>query len=107
VHPLEVGNALYAGRDYINAAKFYRLAIERMSDDKAHPDRPWALFQAGNSLRFDDKAEAAKFYDLLISEFPNSPWTAAAKVEQAIATWSAAVSPEKLLEKYASDPNSL
>lgn len=119
VHPLAVADTLYEARDYPNAAKFYQLALERMSPEQEQqeqteqteqpeqPDRPWALFQAGNSLRHDDKIAAVKFYEQLIAEFPNSHWTPVAKAQQAIAAWAATNDPVTLLEKHAGDPNSL
>lgn len=107
VNPLAVADELYKGTDYDNAVKFYNLALKRMSTQTDPPDRPWALFQAANCLRHADTAEAAKLYQQLISEFPNSHWTPAAMLQNSIITWSAANNPLKLMEKYLSDPNSI
>lgn len=106
-HPLAVAETLYAGHDYKNAAKFYELALQRMAQLEEQPDKPWALFQAGNSNRLHDTDAAAKHYQTLIEEFPNSPWTPAATVQLAIAQWPENDKPEIILDRYANDPNSL
>lgn len=106
VDPLAVADAIYKGGDLENAVKFYKLALKRMSIQKDPPHRSWALFQTANCLRMADSAEAARLYQQLISEFPNSKWTPAAMVQNTIITWTTA-NPVQFMEKYVSDPNSL
>lgn len=107
IDPLAVADAIYKDEDYENALKFYNLALKRMSTQKDPSNRPWAIFQSANCLRLSDSAEAAKLYQQLIAEFPNSHWTPAAMLQNTIITWTAANNPLKITEKFVSDPNSL
>jgi tetratricopeptide (TPR) repeat protein len=109
VDALAVGEALYKARDYGHAAAFYRVALERMKDrENADPRQvAWATYQIANCLRLEDPAGAAAFYEQLMTQYPNSPWTPAASVQRQIIAWCDANRPNELLEKHARDPNSL
>ena len=88
--------------------KLYRVALEQMSSrENPDPDRfAWSLFQLANCLRLEDPVRAAGYYDQLVVQYPNSPWTAAAAVQQKLITWYGANRPDQLLETYSRDPNS-
>lgn len=105
--PLSIADALSHHGNMKDAAKFYQLALKRMADETDHPGRPWALFQAANCIRRDDPLEAYKLYQQLISEYPNSNWTAVARARQEVIAWYQQNKPANVLEKYISEPNSL
>lgn len=75
--PLAVAEALFQRGNLKDAAKFYKLALQRMADKTEHPNRPWALFQAASCIRHDDPTGAYQLYQQLITEYPVSDWTAA------------------------------
>ncbi|HIJ67084.1 MAG TPA: tetratricopeptide repeat protein [Planctomycetes bacterium] len=104
--PLATAEALFQSGNLKDAAKFYRLALERIADKTEHPDRPWAMFQAANCLRHQQPTEAYKLYQQLINEYPSSDWTAAAYSHQQVIKWYQQDKPGQILEKYNSDPNS-
>jgi len=111
-HPLEAAQMLYVSGNTHHAGLLYRLALERMAGRTTQPDRPWALFQLANCLRLENDTEAEKIYQQVISEFPNSPWAAAADVQCQLIEWRRTSNLETLLEeKYpgdtSNDPNSL
>ena len=105
--PMLIADALSHHGNMKDAARFYQLALKRMADKTDHPGRPWALFQAANCIRRDDPLGAYKFYQQLISEYPNSNWTAAARARQDVIAWYQQNKPANVLEKYISEPNSL
>jgi len=105
--PLAVAEALFQQGNLKGAAKFYNLALKQMAEKTENPNRPWAMFQAANCIRHDDPTGAYQLYQQLISEYPASDWTAAAHSHQQVITWYQQSRPEKILEKYISDPNSL
>jgi tetratricopeptide (TPR) repeat protein len=105
--PMHIADALSHHGNMKDAARFYQLALKRMADKTDHPGRPWALFQAANCIRRDDLLGAYKLYQQLISEYPNSNWTAAARARQDVIAWYQQNKPANVLEKYISEPNSL
>jgi len=105
--PLAVAEALFRRGNLKDAAKFYKLALQRMADKTEHPNRPWAMFQAANCIRHDDPTGAYQLYQQLITEYPASDWTAAAHSQRQVITWYRQNKPKKILEKYIGDPNSL
>ena len=108
--PMPIADALFHHGNMKDAARFYQLALKRMADETGktdYPNRPWALFQAANCIRRDDPLEAYKLYQKLISEYPNSNWTAAARARQEVIAWYQQNKPANVLEKYISEPNSL
>ena len=84
IDPLSTAEALFINGNLADASLFYQVALERMAGKEDHPDRPWALLQAANCLRKDEPKEAYKFYQQLISEYPNSQWTSTARMQQQI-----------------------
>ncbi|MBE0534911.1 MAG: hypothetical protein IH624_04515 [Phycisphaerae bacterium] len=109
IHAFAAAEILYRAGDYKHAAAFYRIALDRMNEQKhAEPEKiAWTLYQVANCLRVDDPVGAADFYTQLITQYPNSPWTPAAAVQQQVISWYEKNRPDKLLEKHAHDPNSL
>jgi len=105
--PLAVAEALFQQGNLKDAAKFYKLALERMADKTENPNRPWAMFQAANCIRHDDPTGAYQLYQQLINEYPASDWTAAAHSHLQVITWYRQNKPKKILERYIGDPNSL
>jgi tetratricopeptide (TPR) repeat protein len=107
VNPLAAADCLYAHDEYKTAAQLYQVALKQMVDTKEALFRPWALFQAGNCLRRTEPDTAYKFYEQLISEYPESYWTPAARSEQQIIDWFKTNQSFVNMERYGSDPNSL
>ncbi len=109
LHAFDAAETLYRAGDCTNAAAFYHIALQRMTDTRdPDPDRlPWTLFQIANCMRLDDPPVAAAYYRRLIADYPASPWTPAAYVQLKLIEWCDANRPNALLEKYASDPNRL
>ncbi len=60
-------------------------------------DRAWILFQIGNCLRKDDLPAAAKMYQQLLTEYPNSPWVDLAKAQSNLIAWYLKDEPVKLI----------
>lgn len=80
---MSLGDNLYKAEQIPAAEYFYRLALPR--SEKA--DRPWILLQIGNCLRNRDVARAREKYQLLIQEYPNSPWAEVAQIQDRILRW--------------------
>jgi outer membrane protein assembly factor BamD (BamD/ComL family) len=55
------------------------------------------LFQIGNCLRNDDLPAAAKTYQQLLTEYPNSPWADLAKARRDLIAWYLKDNPVKLI----------
>ena len=116
IDPLSTAQVLFIGDKMTDAAKFYKIALQRTdstdgtesagSTDNAS-NRQWILFQIGNSLRKDDPDQAHKYYQQLIEEYPSSGWNPAALACQQVITWYKQTQPSTILEQYASDPNSI
>jgi tetratricopeptide (TPR) repeat protein len=98
--------ALFAKRDLARAAKLYQQVTAQMADNPQDQNRSWALFQFGNCLRFSKTLEAAKLYDKVIADFPESDWAKIARARNSYITWSQQAKPEALLTRYGYDPNS-
>jgi tetratricopeptide (TPR) repeat protein len=107
VNPLDVAESLFNTGNLKDAAKFYRLALQRSSTDKQVPDRPWILLQLANCIRHENPDRAYHIYQELISEYSGSYLVSTAKVQQLIISWFKEKKPITVLEKYGSDPNSL
>jgi len=107
IDPLKAAEALYAIRDLRNAARCFILALGRTRTDMNDKDRPWALLQAANSLRRDKPAEAAKYYQQLLSEYPGHDFARAAKAQKDLLEQRGQSDLRKVLERYVGDPNSL
>jgi len=98
-NPLEVGEILFVSGNIKVAATFYSEALQRKdpNDAGASWDRAWILFQIGNCLRNDDLPAAAKMYQQLLTEYPNSPWAGMATAQSNIIAWYLKDEPEKLM----------
>jgi tetratricopeptide (TPR) repeat protein len=107
VDPLDVAESLFSTGNLKDAAKFYRLALQRSSTDKQDPDRPWILLQLANCFRHENPDRAYNIYQELISEYSGSYLVPTAKAQQSIISWFKEKKPITVLEKYGSDPNSL
>ena len=80
---MSLGDNLYKSEQITAAEYFYRLALPRAEKG----DRPWILLQIGNCLRDRDMARAREKYQLLIQEYPNSPWAEVAQIQDRILRW--------------------
>ena len=98
-NPLELGEILFLSGHLPQAAVAYQEALKRTepNDTASARDRSWILFQVGNCLRADDPATAAKMYRQLISEYPHSQWTEAAKAQDQLAEWYQKDNPKTLI----------
>jgi len=97
-NPLELGEVLFLSGYLKEAAAAYQEALNRSdpNDKTCAKNRAWILFQTGNCLRSIDPQSAGKMYKQLIAEYPNSPWTQAAKVQDQIIEWYQADKPQVL-----------
>ena len=67
------------------ASIFYRETLNRQK--AVSKQKAWVLYQVGNCLRNSDPNSSLASYRQLVSEFPDSPWTAAAKAQERILDW--------------------
>jgi TolA-binding protein len=98
--------ALFAKRDLARAAKLYQQVTAQMADNPQDQNHSWALFQFGNCLRFSKTVEAAKLYDKVVADYPESDWAKVARARNSYITWAQQAKPEELLTRYGYDPNS-
>jgi len=98
-NPLELGEILFVSGNLKEAAMFYSEAMKRKdpNDVGLSRDRAWILFQIGNCLRNDDLPEAAKMYQRLLTEYPNSPWADMATAQSNLIAWFLKDEPVKLM----------
>ena len=107
VNPLAAADCLYIHGEYKGAAGLYQLGLKQLVDTEDNLYQPWALFQAGNCLRHSDPDTAYNYYEQLISKYPESYWTPAARSEQQIIEWFKTNKSSLPMEKSVSDPNTL
>lgn len=107
VNPIAAADCLYVHGDYETAGELYQLGLKQFTDTEESFFRPWAMFQAGNCLRRSDPDSAYTLYEQLISEYPESYWTPAARSEQKIIEWFKTNQASITQEANVSDPNSL
>jgi TolA-binding protein len=100
-NPLELGEILFINGNLKEASIFYREALRRKdpNDVGSSWDRAWILFQIGNCLREDDPPSAAKAYQKLLTEYPNSPWSAPAKARNDLIAWYLKDEPIELMQQ--------
>ena len=98
--------ALFAKRDLSRAAKLYQQVMDQMTDNLQDQNRSWVLFQYGNCLRISKSTEAAKVYEKVIADYPESDWAKVARARNTYFAWSQQAKPEGLLTRYGYDPNS-
>ena len=98
-NPLELGEILFVSGYVKEAATFYSEALKRKdpNDVSVSWDRAWILFQTGNCLRNDDLPAAAKMYQQLLTEYPNSPWADMATAQSNLIAWYLKDEPVKLM----------
>jgi tetratricopeptide (TPR) repeat protein len=98
-NPLELGEILFVCGNVKEASTFYSEALKRKdpNDVGVSWDRAWILFQIGNCLRKDDLPAAAKMYQQLLTEYPNSPWAGLATAQSNLIAWYLKDEPGKLI----------
>ena len=98
-NPLELGEILFVSGNVKEASTFYSEALKRKdpNDVSVSRDRAWILFQIGNCLRNDDLPAAAKMYQQLLTEYPNSPWADMATAQRNLIAWYLKDEPVKLI----------
>jgi tetratricopeptide (TPR) repeat protein len=98
-NPLELAETLFASGNEKEASLFYSEALKRKdpNDTGSSSERAWILSQIGNCLRNSDLPAAAKTYQQLLTEYPNSPWTGLAKTRTDLIAWYLKDEPDKLL----------
>jgi tetratricopeptide (TPR) repeat protein len=99
--PFAIAEILYASGHLPEAALFYEKALERIDQEDA-PNagrRAWIVFQNGNSLRQHQPAQAVEMYQMLMREYPDSPWKEAAQAWLALANWYSKEKPQALIRE--------
>jgi len=98
-NPLELGEIMFVSGNVKEASIFYSEALKRKdpNDVSMSWDRAWILFQIGNCLRNEDLPAAAKMYQQLLTEYPNSPWADMAKAQSNLIAWYLKDEPVKLI----------
>ena len=98
-NPLELGEIVFVSGNVKEASAFYSEALKRKDPNDAGVswDRAWILFQIGNCLRNEDPPAAAKMYQQLLTEYPNSPWADLAKARSNLIAWYLKNEPAKLI----------
>ena len=97
--PLELAELLFLSNHRVEAAVFYRRALD-LADAKgtATPeDRAWILFQLANCLRETDMTRAADTYTTLVAEYPDSSWSELAKAHGRLINWYQRAKPHDLV----------
>jgi tetratricopeptide (TPR) repeat protein len=97
--PLDLAETVFFSGNVKEASIFYSEALKRKdpNDVSSSSDRAWILFQIGNCLRNDDLPAAAKSYQQLLTEYPNSPWVEPAKAQSDLIAWYLREGPVKLM----------
>ncbi|MHC4322654.1 MAG: tetratricopeptide repeat protein [Planctomycetota bacterium] len=106
-NPLELGEILFISGNVKEAEMFYSEALRRKdpNDAGASLDRAWILFQKGNCLRNDNMSAAAKMYQQLLTEYPNSPWAGLATARSNLIAWYLKDKPVKLIAEVKHAPS--
>lgn len=105
-NPLELAEIVFASGNLKEASICYREALRRKdpNDAGSADDRAWIMFQIGNCLRNVDPPSAAKAYQQLITEYPNSPWTQPAKAQNDLIAWYLKDKPAELMKQFKNTP---
>jgi tetratricopeptide (TPR) repeat protein len=105
-NPLKLGEIVFASRNLKEASICYREALRREdpNDAGSADDRAWIMFQIGNCLRNAEPPAAAKAYQQLITEYPNSPWTQPAKARNDLIAWFLKDKPAELMKQVKNTP---
>jgi tetratricopeptide (TPR) repeat protein len=106
-NPLEIGEILFVSGNIKEAAIFYSEALQRRDPNSTGVslDRAWIMFQTGNCLRNDDMPAAAKMYQQLLTEYPNSPWADLATARNNLIAWYLKDEPRKLIQQVKHAPS--
>ncbi len=99
-NPLELADVLYKDGKLKQAAFFYKMAYEKLSNRFAkEADLAWTLFQIGNCVRHTEPSEAIISYKQLISQYPQSPWSGAAQTLLDTIEWQKQEKPQEVIRK--------
>jgi tetratricopeptide (TPR) repeat protein len=98
-NPFELAEVLSSNGNTLEAAAFYKEALERKSTDEAWlaSNKAWTLLQIANCLRYSDLATAKQTYQKVIVECPDSLWTDLAQTQYEIINWYETENPVALV----------
>lgn len=99
LNPLELAEVLFSGECLKEAAACYREALKRLdgTPDGRGEDRAWICLQLGNCLKTDEPQAAMEYYQMVVVEFPTSPWAHLAKTKSELISWQVKDQPETLI----------
>lgn len=100
-NPFELAEVLFQSGFLKEAIPFYQQALIRCTPDPNDhsQNRAWILFQLGNCLQTENPQAAIEMYKQLITEFPDSMWTAMAKAREQLITWYQQDQPKTFIVK--------
>jgi tetratricopeptide (TPR) repeat protein len=87
VDPLQLADTLFRQGYEAEAFMFYQQAAEQLAAEDIETLQ-WTLFQRANCCRRTDPAKAIGLYSELLSRFPGSRWSGAAKASQMTLEWT-------------------
>jgi hypothetical protein len=98
-NPFELAEVLRSSGHLKQAADYYQVALGRAQANtpRGARRRAWMLFQMGCCLRTSDPAGSKRFYQQLLDEYPNSPWSESAQSLLALVSWYDAEKPVELI----------
>ncbi len=99
--PVGLADALYLSKHPQAAMVFYEHALKKAESDD---DKAWLLFQIANCRREKEPAKASEIYQKLLTDYPDSPWNAVAKAQDALITWRQGQEIEQLLGEQPKKP---
>jgi tetratricopeptide (TPR) repeat protein len=99
--PFGIAEILYSTGHLPAAARFYEKALERINreDPVSARNRAWIIFQRANCLRRQEPLQAMEIYQMLLSEYPDSPWKDAAQTWLELAQWYSKEKPAELIQE--------
>ncbi len=106
LNAIAAADALYRLGDFARAKRFYDI-VTADTTGSVHSIRSWALYQSANCLRKQNPERAVELYNLLIAEFPNSTWAAAAMAQRKKIEWLKKNQFELNQRITGNDPNAL
>ena len=99
--PVGLADALYLSKQPQAARVFYEHALKKAESDD---DKAWLLFQIANCWRKKEPTKASEIYQKLLTDYPDSPWSAVAKAQDALTTWRQGQEIEQLLGEQPKKP---
>ena len=99
--PVGLADALYLSKQPQAARVFYEHALKKAESDD---DKAWLLFQIANCRRQKEPAKASEIYQKLLTDYPDSPWSAVAKAQDALITWRQGQEIEELFAEQSKKP---